>query len=181
MFAQVDGKVVGHEAIGRVEFKGEDVTNVDVDDIVGLRYIRSTCLECSYCLSGQDNLCPSQKTFADNIGSLSNASMWDSRYVHKIPESIKPRYTGPLMCAGSSVFGALYGYNISPTATVGIVGLGGLGHLAILLRRLGDAKVSFEFFACIVSSLFDYFLINVHCWFTASGSDVLIVQSCQKP
>lgn len=143
LFAQVEGKVVGHEVIGRVEFKGEDVTNVEVGDIVGLGYIRSTCFECSYCLSGQDNLCPSQTTFVDDVGGLSNASVWDSRYVHKIPESIEPRHAGPLMCAGASVFGALYGYNVSPTATVGIVGLGGLGHLAIMFTKAWGCKGKF--------------------------------------
>lgn len=138
--AMAEGMVVGHEIVGRVEFKGEAVTNVDIGDTIGFGYIRSTCLECQFCLSGQENMCPKRTTFTDGIGGLANASVWDSRFVYKIPSSIEPRHAGPLTCAGASVFGALYGYNISPTATIGVVGLGGLGHLAIKFAKAWGCK-----------------------------------------
>ncbi|KAG0361876.1 hypothetical protein BC939DRAFT_480463 [Gamsiella multidivaricata] len=138
---QAEGQIAGHECIGRVDFKGEDVTNIEIGDIVGLGYIRSTCLQCSFCLSGQEHMCPKIKTFVDGIGGFANASIWDSRFVYKIPESIEPRHAGPLTCAGASVFGALYGYNVSPTSTVGVVGLGGLGHLAIKFSKAWGCKV----------------------------------------
>ncbi|KAF9426743.1 hypothetical protein BGZ76_002631, partial [Entomortierella beljakovae] len=141
MYAAQEGQVVGHEIIGRVEFKGEDVTNVNVGDNVGFGYLRSTCLKCTYCLSGQENMCPSRTTFSDGVGGFANASVWDSRFVYKIPDSIEPRHAGPLTCAGASVFGALYGYNVSPTHTVGIVGLGGLGHMAIKFAKAWGCKV----------------------------------------
>lgn len=132
--------VVGHEIIGRVESKGEDVTNVEVGDVVGFGYIRSTCLNCKHCHSGQENLCERRTTFSEGVGGFANASVWDSRFVYKIPESIKPCHAGPLTCAGASVFGALYGYNVSPTATVGVVGIGGLGHLAIKFAKAWGCK-----------------------------------------
>ncbi|KAF9998806.1 hypothetical protein BGZ79_007542, partial [Entomortierella chlamydospora] len=138
--AQIEGQVVGHEIIGRVEFKGEDVNNVDVGDTIGFGYLRSTCLKCTYCLSGQENLCPERTTFTDGPGGFANAAVWDSRFVYKIPDSIEPRHAGPLTCAGASVFGALYGYNVSPTSTVGIVGLGGLGHMAIKFAKAWGCK-----------------------------------------
>jgi hypothetical protein len=138
--AMAEGMVVGHEIIGRVEFKGEAVTNVDIGDTIGFGYIRSTCLACQFCLSGQENMCPKRTTFTDGIGGLANASVWDSRFVYKIPSSIEPRHAGPLTCAGASVFGALYGYNVSPTATVGVVGMGGLGHLAIKFAKAWGCK-----------------------------------------
>ncbi|KAI1312227.1 hypothetical protein EDD11_003212 [Mortierella claussenii] len=139
--SMVEGQVVGHEIVGRVEFKGPDVTNVEINDIVGFGYIRSTCLQCSYCLSGQENLCPERKTFSDGVGGMANASVWDSRFVYKIPKEIEPRHAGPLTCAGASVFGALYGYNVSPTSTVGIVGIGGLGHMAIKFAKAWGCRV----------------------------------------
>ncbi|KAF9206035.1 hypothetical protein BGZ59_000159 [Podila verticillata] len=139
--AMYEDHVVGHEIIGRVESKGEDVTNVEVGDIVGFGYIRSTCLNCKHCHSGQENLCERRTTFSEGVGGFANASVWDSRFVYKIPESIEPRHAGPLTCAGASVFGALYGYNVSPTATVGVVGIGGLGHLAIKFARAWGCKV----------------------------------------
>ncbi|KAF9176810.1 hypothetical protein BGZ49_005926, partial [Haplosporangium sp. Z 27] len=138
--AQMEGQVVGHEIIGRVEFKGENVTNVDVGDTVGFGYIRSTCLQCINCLSGRENMCPTRTTFTDGVGGFANASVWDSRFVYKIPDSIEPRHAGPLTCAGATVFGALYGYNVSPTSTVGIVGLGGLGHMAIKFAKAWGCK-----------------------------------------
>ncbi|KAF8937044.1 hypothetical protein BGZ58_003330 [Dissophora ornata] len=139
--AQIEGQVVGHEIVGRVEFKGEDVTNVDIGDNIGFGYIRSTCLQCHYCLSGQENMCPKRTTFSDGIGGFANAAIWDSRFVYKIPESIEPRHAAPLTCAGSSVFGALYGYNVSPTSTVGVIGLGGLGHMAVKFAKAWGCKV----------------------------------------
>ncbi|KAF9968282.1 hypothetical protein BGZ70_005279 [Mortierella alpina] len=139
--SSLEGSVVGHEIIGRVEFKGESVTNVNVGDIVGFGYIRSTCLECQYCLQGQENMCPKRTTFSDGVGGFANASVWDSRFVYKIPETIEPRHAGPLTCAGATVFAALYGYNVSPTSTVGIVGMGGLGHLAIKFAKAWGCKV----------------------------------------
>ncbi|KAF9319054.1 hypothetical protein BG003_009975 [Podila horticola] len=139
--AQVEGLVVGHEIVGRVESKGEDVTNVEIGDVVGFGYIRSTCLNCKHCHSGQENMCQQRTTFSDGIGGFATGSVWDSRFVYKIPASIEPRHAGPLTCAGASVFGALYGYNVSPTATVGVVGIGGLGHLAIKFARAWGCKV----------------------------------------
>ncbi|KAG0202307.1 hypothetical protein BGX33_009777 [Mortierella sp. NVP41] len=142
MYASMaEGLVVGHEIVGRVEFKGESVTNVEIGDTIGFGYIRSTCLECQFCLSGQENMCPKRTTFSDGVGGLANASVWDSRFVYKIPKEIEPRHAGPLTCAGASVFGALYGYSVSPTATVGVVGLGGLGHLAIKFAKAWGCKV----------------------------------------
>lgn len=138
--AQHKGQVVGHEVIGRVFFKGEDVSNVDVGDTVGLGYIRSTCMKCSFCLSGQENMCPDRRTFSDGVGGFANATVWDSRFVYKIPATIEPRHAGPLTCAGAAVFAALYGYNVSPTSTVGVVGIGGLGHLAVKFAKAWGCK-----------------------------------------
>lgn len=138
--AMIEGQVVGHEIIGRVEFKGEDVTNVENGDTIGFGYLRTACLECLFCLQGQENMCPKRTTFTDGIGGFANASVWDSRFVYKIPSCIEPRHAGPLTCAGATVFSALYGYNVSPTSTVGVVGLGGLGHMAIKFAKAWGCK-----------------------------------------
>lgn len=167
----IEGEVVGHEAIGRVVSKGEDVSNVDVDDVVGFGYLRSTCLNCTYCLSGEENLCSHRVTFTGGIGGMANAAVWDSRFVYKIPIAIEPRHAGPLICAGASVFGALYGYNISPTSTVGVVGLGGLGHLAIKFAKAWGCKgkcckTCYDFEPRVLISvdlmLHDFFSLNFH-------------------
>lgn len=63
-------------------------------------------------------------------------SLFHSRFVYKIPKSIEPKYAGPLMCAGSTVFSAMYGANLSPTARIGIVGIGGLWYHSIGLNMI---------------------------------------------
>lgn len=61
--------------------------------------------------------------------------VWESRFVYRIPESIESGHVGPLACAGASVVGVLYGYNFSPTSTVGIVGLASLDHMVIKFSK----------------------------------------------
>jgi D-arabinose 1-dehydrogenase-like Zn-dependent alcohol dehydrogenase len=69
------------------------------------------------------------------LGGFAHNAVFDSRFCYKVPDSIEPKYAGPLMCAGATVFSALYNYNVSPTHRIGIVGIGGLGHLALQFSR----------------------------------------------
>ncbi|KAF9582713.1 hypothetical protein BGW38_010856 [Lunasporangiospora selenospora] len=145
--SQENGVVVGHEIVGRIHQKGPGVSShLQIGDMVGLGYIRSTCLECSSCLQGQENVCRSRMAYTNRMdgtlgGGLANAVVWDSRFVTLIPDSIEPRHAAPLTCAGATVFAALYGYNVSPTSTIGVVGLGGLGHMAIKFAKAWGCKV----------------------------------------
>ena len=78
-------------------------------------------------------------------GSFSTGAVWDSRFVFKIPESMASEDAAPLMCGGWTVWNALIGYNVKPTDHIGIIGIGGLGHLAIqFANKLGCEVTAFS-------------------------------------
>ena len=138
--------VPGHEVVGHVIRVGSDVTDLKVGDVVGLGAQCQACGKCEFCLEGKDNLCPNGKfTYFDTTvdetgehvhhGGFSSYLRTDSRYLFKIPEGYGERYVGPLMCGGLTVAAPLYefagrSWDLAGQR-VGIVGIGGLGHMAI--------------------------------------------------
>ena len=138
--------VPGHEVVGHVIRVGSDVKDLKVGDVVGLGAQAQACGECEFCLEGVDNLCPNRKfTYMENTvdetgehvhhGGFSSYIRTDSRYLFRIPEGYGEQYVGPLMCGGLTVAAPLYEYagnswNLEGKR-VGIVGIGGLGHMAI--------------------------------------------------
>ncbi|MCB1986308.1 MAG: NAD(P)-dependent alcohol dehydrogenase [Burkholderiales bacterium] len=138
--------VPGHEVVGRVIGIGPDVKGLEVGDIVGLGALAQACGECEYCIEGIDNLCLKRKfTYFENTidetgehvhhGGFSAYLRTDSRYLFKIPEGYEEKYVGPLMCGGLTVAAPLYEFAGQSWdlkgKRVGIVGIGGLGHMAI--------------------------------------------------
>lgn len=150
--------VPGNEAVGHVIGIGPDVRDLAIGDVVGLGALAQACGECEYCKSGIDNLCPNRKfTYFKNTvdetgehvhhGGFSSYLRTDSRYLFKIPTGYGEKYVGPLMCGGLTVAAPLYEYasekwNLKGKR-VGIVGIGGLGHMAIQFA----AKMGAETFA----------------------------------
>lgn len=138
--------VPGHEVVGHVLAVGSEVTHLKVGDVVGLGAQAQACGECENCKAGIDNLCPSRKfTYFENTidetgehvhhGGFSSYLRTDSRYLFKIPQGYPEKYVGPLMCGGLTVAAPLYDFaggswDLSGKR-VGIVGIGGLGHMAI--------------------------------------------------
>ncbi|CAO3595697.1 unnamed protein product [Absidia cylindrospora] len=132
-YIETEGMNLGHEPVGLVEAIGSSVKNFSKGDYVGFSYLQSSCLTCDQCCAGDDLYCENRVCYPGkgiNNGFSKNAVV-DSRFSYHIPSNIEPKYAGPLMCAGSTVFNGLYSSNLSPTASVGIVGIGGLGHLAL--------------------------------------------------
>ena len=85
-------------------------------------------------MTGHETFCPERVMYGManfDIGSFASHAVWREAYLFKIPESIPNQYAAPLMCGGATVFGALEMYGVRPTDRVGIIGVGGLGHLAI--------------------------------------------------
>jgi D-arabinose 1-dehydrogenase-like Zn-dependent alcohol dehydrogenase len=76
-------------------------------------------------------MCPHRTIFPTGLGGFARNAVFDSRFCYKIPDGIEPKYAGPLMCAGATVFAAMNTYKLKPTDRIGIVGIGGLGHLAL--------------------------------------------------
>ncbi|MFJ2175003.1 NAD(P)-dependent alcohol dehydrogenase [Streptomyces sp. NPDC087851] len=128
--------VAGHEAVGVLRALGSavDGTRLAVGQRVGVGAIAGSCFACEWCLSGRQYLCPDKDrtVFRGEGGGFATqvrASDW--RHVYPLPDAISPEQAGPLLCAGATVFAPLLRHGVRPTDRVAVVGVGGLGHLAI--------------------------------------------------
>lgn len=141
------GLALGHEGVGIVEAVGSDVTQFKIGDRAGGGYHRDSCGHCSYCLSGQDIWCYERSVFGEgdyNNGTIGDYYVGKETYLHKIPEGLSSEHAAPLQCAGATTYNALVSV-VKPGERVGIVGIGGLGHLAIqFARKLGTEVVVFS-------------------------------------
>lgn len=140
--------VLGHEGAGVVEEIGPNVKNLKKGDRVGWGYQHDSCGDCEYCLTGRETYCPERQMYgyADlDQGSFASHAVWKEAFLFKIPEGLSDADAAPLMCGGATVFNALYTYGIKPTDRVGVMGVGGLGHLAIqFAARMGCDVVVFS-------------------------------------
>ncbi|KAJ7616116.1 putative NADP-dependent alcohol dehydrogenase C 2 [Roridomyces roridus] len=142
--------VLGHEGVGVVQQMGEavDKDKWKVGDVVGWGYVHSVCGKCEQCHHGHDQYCKKAESYGHNNfhqGSFSSHAIWDASILYKIPSGLAPEHAAPLMCAGATVFGAIEEYNIRPADRVGVVGVGGLGHMAIqFLSAIGAEVVVFS-------------------------------------
>lgn len=137
--------VAGHEAVGVVVAVGDavDQAALPVGRRVGVGAIAGSCFHCEWCVSGRTNLCPHKDDTVlrgDRGGFASHVRASDWRHVHPIPDAIRSAHAAPLLCAGTTVFAPLLENQVLPTYRVAVVGIGGLGHLAIqFLARWGCA------------------------------------------
>ncbi|KAL2046347.1 hypothetical protein N7G274_001794 [Stereocaulon virgatum] len=141
-------QVLGHEGAGVVQEIGPDVDTLKKGDNVGFGYLHSSCGHCAQCLTGKETFCPQRVMYGTgdfDIGSLASHAVWRESYLFKIPENIPNEYAAPLQCGGATVFNALEMYDTRPTDRVGIIGVGGLGHLAIqFAAKMGCEVVVFS-------------------------------------
>ncbi|KAM0511450.1 hypothetical protein ACHAPE_009889 [Trichoderma viride] len=125
---------LGHEGVGIVKQVGPAVKDLKVGDVAGFGYIRQVCGNCMECLTGWDQYCSQAVSYGNagfDIGSFSSGAVLDARCVFKIPDGIDPADAAPLMCGGGTVWTVLDQYGIKSTDRVAIMGIGGLGHIAI--------------------------------------------------
>lgn len=126
--------VLGHEGVGIVKEVGPEVKILGKGDRVGWGYEHDSCWLCEHCLSGHEEYCPQRQMYGEadlDQGSLAEAAVWREAFLSKIPEGLSDKEGAPLMCRGTTVWTALHKYKIPSTVTVGIIGVGGLGHMAI--------------------------------------------------
>ncbi|KAL4926658.1 NAD(P)-dependent alcohol dehydrogenase [Aspergillus undulatus] len=124
--------VLGHEGVGVVEDVGPTTRFLKKGDRVGWGYETDSCGHCLECLQGTETYCSERAFYAvKNLdqGSFASHAIWRESFLHRIPDSMSDAAAAPLQCGGATVFMALDG--VKPTDTVGILGVGGLGHLAI--------------------------------------------------
>ncbi|KAI2780669.1 GroES-like protein [Daldinia loculata] len=131
---KTDDMVLGHEGVGVVESTGPACKFLKKGDRVGWGYEHDSCGHCQLCLSGSETYCPERATygFADrDQGSFASHAVWREAFLFKIPDEMTDEDAAPLQCGGATVFNALHAYNTTQVETVGVMGVGGLGHLAI--------------------------------------------------
>lgn len=135
--------VPGHEVIGIIEETGKSVTKLKKGQRVGVGWQISSCLECEYCESAQENLCESsQATMLGNYGGYSDYIISDSRFAFQIPDDIESEHAAPLLCGGITVYSPMRIYNIKPHHKVGVIGIGGLGHFAVQFASAYGCEVT---------------------------------------
>jgi len=135
--------VAGHEIVGTISKVGAMVTKFKVDQVVGLGWNKGFCNECTPCNTGDKNLCrDAKKTILGNHGGFSEKVRAQANSVITIPEGIDLESAGPLFCAGISVFNPLVQFNIHPTHKVAVIGIGGLGHLALQYFKAWGCEVT---------------------------------------
>lgn len=124
--------VPGHEIVGRITAAGDRVQNVRVGQRVGLGWYSASCMTCRHCLSGDHHLCEKpEQTLVKRHGGFANRVHCHWLWAIPLPDKIKPAVAGPLFCAGLTVFSPVVLAEVKPTDRVGVIGIGGLGHLAL--------------------------------------------------
>ncbi len=134
--------VPGHEIVGTVKEVGPQVTHLSPGQRVGVGWQRSACLSCEFCLAGEENLCPQQEAVCmGHFGGFARALRTDSRFVFPLPAALPAEQAAPLLCGGITIYSPLRRY-VAPRMKVGVIGLGGLGHLAVQFARAFGCDVT---------------------------------------
>ena len=124
--------VAGHEAVGEIVAMGESVKGLKIGDKVGLGWNAETCGHCQNCLSGFQINCPNLiGTIVGRYGGFADKVRCHWNWAIKMPEELDLSKAGPLFCGGITVFNPFVQLDIKPTDKVGVIGIGGLGHLAL--------------------------------------------------
>jgi uncharacterized zinc-type alcohol dehydrogenase-like protein len=135
--------IPGHEIIGAVTALGTEVRSLELGQRVGLGWQSNSCGQCEWCMSGRENLCASSEgTCVHRHGGYADRVRADARFVVPIPDALPSEQTAPLLGGGITVYNPMRIYGVNPSSRVGVVGIGGLGHLAIQFARVFGAHVT---------------------------------------
>lgn len=143
--------VPGHEIIGRVTQVGKNVSNFKEGDLVGVGCMVDSCQECDSCKEDLEQFCEKGATLTYNskdkhlgghtFGGYSEQIVVDKEFVLSIPENIDAKATAPLLCAGITTYSPLRHWNVKKGDKVGVIGLGGLGHMGVKFASALGAHV----------------------------------------
>lgn len=138
--------VPGHEIVGRVTKTGKSVTSLTVGDTVGLGWNSASCMHCTQCMSGEHHLCRElESTIVGRHGGFAEKVRAHWSWAIKLPEAMDLQKVGPLFCGGITVFNPILIAGVKPTDKVGVIGIGGLGHMALkFLNKWGCEVVAFS-------------------------------------
>ena len=135
--------VPGHEVIGRVVAMGPQAKGVEMGQAVGVGWGAASCMHCHQCLSGDQNLCAQNvPTIVGHYGGFADRLRVQWPWAIPLPQGLNAANTGPLLCGGTTVFAPLHVFGIKPTDRVGVVGIGGLGHMALKFAHAWGCEVT---------------------------------------
>lgn len=143
--------VPGHEIIGRVTRVGDKVTKFKVGDLAGVGCLVDSCQHCDACEQGLEQYCENgfvgtyngeeMHTGGQTYGGYANDIVVHEKFVLRVPDNLDPAAAAPLLCAGITTYSPLKHWNVGPGKKVGVVGLGGLGHMALKIAHAMGATV----------------------------------------
>jgi uncharacterized zinc-type alcohol dehydrogenase-like protein len=143
--------VPGHEIVGEVTAVGSNVSRFKLGDRVGVGCMVDSCRTCGSCMDGLEQYCETGNTgtynapdadFGVTYGGYASDIVVDENYVLRIPDNLDLAKAAPLLCAGITTYSPLRHWSVGPGTKVGIVGLGGLGHMGVKLARAMGARVT---------------------------------------
>lgn len=128
--------VPGHQVVGRIQALGPGADRLQVEERVGVAWIYSACGHCTFCLNGQENLCPNfRATGRDAFGGYATYMVAPADFVYPIPSSLSNGQAAPLLCAGAIGYRSLRLSHLSDGQILGLVGFGGSNHLVLKMAR----------------------------------------------
>lgn len=143
--------IPGHEIVGRVSDVGSEVNLFKAGDLAAVGCIVDSCRECSYCTHGSEQFCekgwtlvfnaPDKHLGGQTYGGFSKSIVVDENYVLHVPKTLDLPSAAPILCAGITVYSPLKHWKTGPEKIVGIIGLGGLGHMAVKIAKAMGAHV----------------------------------------
>ncbi|MDN5882369.1 MAG: NAD(P)-dependent alcohol dehydrogenase [Nitrosospira sp.] len=135
--------IPGHEAVGRIVAAGDYVKGLQIGQRVGVGWSVDSCMHCHECMTGNHNLCPEvAATIVGHHGGFADRLRAHWAWTFPLPDALDISSAGPLLCGGITVFAPLLTYGVKPTDRVGIVGIGGLGHLALKFANAWGCEVT---------------------------------------
>ncbi len=133
--------VLGHEIVGRVAALGEGARGLALGDRVGVSWVQRGCGQCPACARGQQQRCPEPRTWVENGGGLSQWLVAEDAGCTRLPEGLADELAAPLFCAGHVALSALKRAALAPGDRVAVLGVGGLGHLALQIAKAWGHEV----------------------------------------
>lgn len=138
--------VPGHEVIGTIAAVGSQVKNLKAGQRVGLGWFSGSCMHCRSCMHGDHNLCSTaEQTIIGRFGGFADYVRGNEEWAIPLPDKLDATKAGPLFCGGITVFNPIVQYDVRPTHKVGVIGIGGLGHMALqFLNKWGCEVTAFS-------------------------------------